>query len=398
MINVSDAQKLILSTIRPNRPIKKSITDIKSLAISQNIFADRDYPPFNRITMDGYGLSASDINEKQINEFNVIGHLQAGQTFDQPIPSGSCIKVMTGAPLPNDIDSVIKVEDSTEHNGKVRFSLTNIKSGLNIAKEGEDCLKDKLVIKENTLCNTAVISLLASTGHHNVKVYPKPTVSIISTGDEIVSPDSIPLSHQIRDSNSYTIRSLLANYDITPQFSGIVKDNKEELTNSIELGLLSDILIISGGVSMGDVDLIPDILSQMKIEKVFHKVKVKPGKPIWFGTNPQGGVVFGLPGNNMSCQVGFKLFIEAYIREYMHLTELKTLYLPIISSRTKKGDREEYFPCRIINKPSSIEVISFKGSGDVLSTLNSDGLAKHPHNINAIKENSIIEFYPWRPL
>ncbi len=409
MISVNEALNLILSNVQNASPITKTILDCQGMALAENIEADRDYPPFNRVTMDGYAVLASDINVKKIHDFRVIDTVFAGTSFSKKIPSGSCVKIMTGAPLPEGVDAVIKVEDCVSENGSVSFNIHEIQSGYNVARKGEDVNDGKLLIPKGQICDPAVIGILATTGNNKVQVYPTPSVSIISTGDEVVPIDQQPLSHQIRDLNSYALQALLWHYQIRPQYIGLVHDKTEVLKKSIAQALEADIVIISGGVSKGDADIVPDILISLGVKEIFHRVKIKPGKPIWFGKNEQGKVVFGLPGNPMSCQVGFKIFIEPYIRRFMGLGELRPLYLPLEKEYKKRGNREEYFSCKLETSkletsleaqalsPSLIPV-DFMGSGDITATLYSDGIARRPDNVAVLEKGAMIKFFPWRAI
>ncbi|MDH4127575.1 MAG: molybdopterin molybdotransferase MoeA [Spirochaetota bacterium] len=395
MLNVCEAQKLILGNVKRSRIESKDILDVLGLVLAEDIAADRDYPPFNRATMDGFALKSNDINIKRIKEFKIIGELFAGGIFNDNIPSGTCVKIMTGASLPSDTDCIIQVENSIINGNSVQFTLDEVRIGLNIAKMGEDTKKNQKLLSEGQVCDPAVISLLATLGCPKVRVYSPPSVAIISTGDELVEINQTPLDHQIRDSNSYTLRAFLQMHKVQVGFHILVRDNKDQLTDAVQKGLKEDILILSGGVSMGDADFVPEILNSTGVKKVFHKVKIKPGKPIWFGVKDRS-VVFGLPGNPMSCEVGYKMFIEPYIRKFMHLSEIKPIDVPISNERKKNGNREEYFPCKYDNNNKILNAIQFNGSGDISATLNSDGLGVHPADENHLESGKIIKYYPWK--
>ncbi len=200
---------------------------------------------------------------------------------------------------------------------------------------------------------------------------------------------------QIRDSNSYTISSILSKYKITPESVKNIPDKEELLTEAIAQGLASDILILSGGVSMGSMDLVPSVLQKLGVELVFHKVQIKPGKPIWFGKRGNT-IVFGMPGNPFSVQTCSRIFLEPYLRECMGQKQIPSLRLQVSGTRNKKGSFTEFFPVRLETKDKTyLSTVSFNGSGDIRAGLFSDGLAVHPSDSEQIREGDWIEFLPW---
>ena len=227
-------------------------------------------------------------------------------------------------------------------------------------------------------------------------VQKPPSVGLISTGDEIVPIHQKPSAVQIRDSNSYAIASFLESYKIPIFYKGLVSDNKEHLKQTIRNSLSNDITIISGGVSAGDADFVPEVLLELGVVKVFHKVQIKPGKPLWFGVYEGNKVVFSLPGNPISVQVAYKIFIEPYLRKCLGLSSLPIFRLPILADRTKKVKFDEYFPCKVVtNDISGLMPIKFNGSGDISGTFNSDGIALQPSEKEILSQNDICEFIFW---
>jgi len=215
--------------------------------------------------------------------------------------------------------------------------------------------------------------------------------------NEIVPVDSSILPHQIRDSNSYALKSFLRQYAINNVSAIHVTDDKNKLQDAIKNLLNTNILIISGGVSKGDADHIPEVLQSLGVKEIFHRVKIKPGAPLWFGVMPGGGVVFGLPGNPVSVQVAFKVFIEPFIRKCFEMETIQPMYLPLFNDKKKKTKLDEYFPCKfsVKNNTTGITSIKMNGSGDIIATLGSDGIALHSENMEEIKENTVLEFYKW---
>jgi len=396
MRSVKEAQQLILSAAKSFGVCNVSINDALGRVLAKDIVADRDYPPFNRSAMDGYAVLSSDFKGQPV-QLTVIEKLFAGQTTSHKVTSGNCIKIMTGAPVPEGADAVVRVEDTVETNGVVTFTITAVKPKQNIALQAEDAKKGELIIAKNTLLDAPAIPVLAVTGRAMVTVHQLPDVAILSTGNEIVPVDSPILSHQIRDSNSYALKSFLKQYAINNVSAIHVADDKNKLQEAIKKLLNKNILIISGGVSKGDADYVPEVLQSLGIKEIFHRVKIKPGAPLWFGAMPGGGVVFGLPGNPVSVQVAFKVFIEPFIRKCFEMDAIQPMYLPLFNGKKKKTKLDEYFPCKFSVKNNSTGITSTKmnGSGDIIATLGSDGIALHPESMDEIEENTLLEFYRW---
>ncbi|GAL82928.1 molybdopterin biosynthesis protein MoeA [Sporocytophaga myxococcoides] len=364
--------------------------------LAEDIYADRDYPPFNRSAMDGYALRFKDIEKNK--EFRLVGEMLAGGLIKSLKEVGSCIKIMTGAPVPEGADLVIRVEDSELKDGMVKFKSLPYRIWQNIAIKGEDAKSGEMVLHQSTIINASTSGLLASLGRNNVRVYSLPKVSIISTGNEIKAVEDSVLPHQIRDSNSYTIASFFQHYNIDIASRKLVSDRREEIKSAIESLKNMDILILSGGVSMGDADFVPEVLTECGVKAVFHKVQIKPGKPLWFGVRDNKTVVFALPGNPVSCQVSFKVFIEPFLRACFGLPPCQTIKLPLTSIRKKKSTFEEYFPCTLglFGSQTGLHQIKNNGSGDFTSITRSSGLAIHPAEVEELKEGDFVEFIPWR--
>ncbi|BDA78671.1 molybdopterin molybdenumtransferase MoeA [Leptospira kobayashii] len=397
MISYSEGLAKILSFSKNHtfESIPLKLSDGRILA--EEIRADRDYPPFNRSAMDGFAISSSEFSENKIYHYN--RELPAGSNF--LLEKGEeAIRIMTGAPVPLGLDVVIKIEDSLlseddRGNKQVSFSLKNVRPWQNIARKGEDLHKGDSILFPGHTLGTSEISILASLGKNLVSVVTLPKIQIISTGNEIVPIDRTPLDWQIRDSNSYTISSILSKYKIVPESVKNIPDEESLLTEAISKGLESDILILSGGVSMGSMDLVPSVLQKLGVELVFHKVGIKPGKPIWFGKRGNT-IVFGMPGNPFSVQICSRIFLEPFLRASMGQKQIPAMRLPILGARNKKGSLTEFFPVRLETKDKTyLSAVSFNGSGDIRAGLSSNGLAVHPADSEQIQDGDWIEFLPW---
>ncbi|EKJ87485.1 molybdopterin molybdotransferase [Leptospira meyeri] len=396
MISYQEALSKILSEtkIYPTEVI--SLEQSFGRVLAEPVTADRDYPPFHRSAMDGFAIFSGDFSPNKVYVYKK--ELPAGSNIQ--LESGDeAIRIMTGAPVPNGFDVVIKIEDCilNESNNKkqVSFSIQEVKPWNNIAKQGEDVKKNQLVLPKGIQIGTSEISLLASLGKEKVPVVQSPKVHIISTGNEVVSIHQTPLPYQIRDSNSFTISSILSKFKISPKLITHVQDIESIMTESIKCGLEGDILILSGGVSMGNMDLVPSILHKLGVELIFHKSAIKPGKPIWFGKR-NGTIVFGMPGNPFSVQTCSRIFLEPYLRQSFGLTIHPVYKLPFSTTKQKKGSLTEFFPVKLETSDKTyLTPVAFNGSGDIRAGISSDGLAIFPNELSQIQKEDTIEFLPW---
>lgn len=397
MQSIENALELILSNKQNFGTETISIHDCLDRVLAEDIYADRDYPPFNRATMDGYAIISQDINIGKNNLLKITDTIHAGEAKQFALESGNCIKIMTGAPVPKRANAVIRIEDTHINGNEIHFNVKQVKENQNIALQGEDAKKGDLLIKKGTKLNPNSISVLAVTGHAKLEVYKLPIIAIVSTGNEIVAVESVIQPHQIRDSNVHTLKNSLLNYCISAIQTALIVDDKIALKNTISELLNTDIIIISGGVSKGDADYVPEILKHLGVIEIFHRVSIKPGNPLWFGKMPNGGVVFGLPGNPISVQVGYKVFIESFIRKCFDMEPIEPIFLPLLGEKSKKSNFTEYFPCKLTheNKKSGLAINKMNTSGDISTTNNSDGIAIHPSEKQTIEKGEFVEFYFW---
>jgi len=398
MLTVKEAQSIINLNAHTFGVEEVDIDHAFNRTLAQHIYADRDYPPFNRSAMDGYAFRSADINDKQINEFEVIENLLAGSMATREIQSGECIRIMTGAPVPATADAVIRMEDTISHADRMIINTGAIEAWHNISMKGEDIKKGEKLVKGYQIINSSILGVLAVTGTYKLKVCKLPSIGIVSTGNEIININTRVKPYQIRDSNSHTLKAFFRHYNIDNIETLLVADEKEKLKNGITKLLNKDILILTGGVSKGDADYVPEVLTSLGVNEVFHHVQIKPGNPLWFGTTNTGTAVFALPGNPFSVQVAFKVFIEPYLRKCFGLEPVPLLYFPLLCPKNKKTKLDEFFPCQLISKDNltGLLPISFNGSGDIAATLDSDGIALHPSGEEAINAQSMLTFLRWK--
>jgi len=395
MIHYQEAQQIILAQAKPFATESIALSNVLGRTLAETIVADRDYPPFNRSTMDGFAFNYADF-EKGIKQYKIIDTIFAGSTTNKVLQQGECFKIMTGAAVPTSANVVIRKEDTSVNDNKVTLHIETCKLFQNIAKQGEDINAATNIITGNTICTPAVISVLAALGKKTVTVKRLPSVSVFTTGNEIVPVETTPIEPiQIRNSNQHLLKSLLQQWQIQPSICKHLQDDKAALTAAFKEALPSDIIIINGGVSAGDADYVPEVLTSLGVQLLFHKIAIRPGKPLWCGKLPNGGLVFALPGNPFSCMVTFQLFIKPYLFACLGLPQQPFLQIPLASSKAKNVSLDEFFPVQLHAEPISLVALSFKTSGDIKATLFADGIALHPASAQALEANSIVHYLPF---
>ncbi len=386
-----EAQEIILREAHSFGKENVSLEDAFGRVLCEGIVADRDYPPFNRAAMDGYALRYEDF-ERGIRSFVVNETIFAGQTASTKLKPGQCYKIMTGASTPVDADLVVRREDTEEGNGEVKILMDTVRPFQNIAKRGED-LKKGAIINDHPLAITpAAVSMLAAIGKHSVTVEKSPRVAIISTGDEVVAIDKAVSEVEIRNSNAWLLRALLAKENIQPFSVVHVPDDQEQIQQAFKNALDADIIISCGGVSAGDADYVPGVVKLLGVQKLFHKLMIRPGKPIWCGRLPGNGMLFALPGNPLSCMVTFTLFVRPFIYACYGLPQPVILPVTLKHERAKKNLLDEFFPVKIIDGSTSVEAVPFSGSGDIRAALFADGIARHPREKAMINAGETVEY------
>ena len=318
-VKVDAALKIILKSIQPLDSEVVKLNSASSRVLAQDIHADSNIPRFDNSAMDGYAVKSEDTvgaSRARPKTLEVIADLKAGYVIKEILKKNQAIRIMTGAPVPKGADSVVMVEDTktnSHQSGKESVEIhKQVKSGENVRTAGEDIKRGKLVFSRGLQLRPAHIGILASLGLTGVKVARKPYVAVLATGDEVVEVGRRLGPGKIRSSNSYTLLNQVSECGGIPKNLGIAGDNLRELKGKIRAGLGCDMLITSGGVSVGDYDLVKDALVQLGTNIHFWKVAMRPGKPLVFGA-VKGIPVFGLPGNPVSSMVSFEVFVRPAI-------------------------------------------------------------------------------------
>lgn len=312
MINPDTALQLVLEHARSSDPVRRSIYEAIGCALAQPIISDRDYPPFNRAMMDGFAVAVSDAGKT----IEVCGEVAAGASTDAEVRPGIAIEIMTGAPCPAGTEAVVPKEDAIRSEHRVTLPTT-IKPGQNIALAGAECPSGTMVLRPGDVITPLALASIVTFGIEHVLVYPKPTLAIITTGDELVEPAVSPGPSQIRNSNAPMLATLAQSMGITPTVVAHARDTVAELLSTLQQANHCDFVVLTGAVSEGRYDSVPDALARFEATPVFHKVTQRPGKPLYFATRGEQ-LIFGLPGNPLSCHLGFHRYVAPAARVFMH--------------------------------------------------------------------------------
>lgn len=380
-IELINANFILLGTERAD------IKECTNRVLRENIISDMEMPPFNKSAMDGYACRREDIG----NELEVIEVIQAGYKPEKSVGKNQCSKIMTGAMLPEGANCVIIVED-VEETAPGRIKYLKHKTADNTCLKGEDVKSGQLLLSAGTRITAKEIASLALCGAVNPLVSRKPLVGIVSTGDEIVEPYVKPGLSQIRNTNSYQLIAQCTEFGVTPKYYGIVPDTNEAIGGIIEKAKNeNDLIMLTGGVSMGDYDLVPSLLKEKGFNILFDKVAIQPGKPTVFGRDGNK-FVFGMPGNPVSSFIIFEFFIKEFLANMMGLKEFKKIIRCELANdfRRKHDARLARIPAKI-NREGKAETIEYHGSAHINSLAFADGVISIPIGVNELKKGTVVD-------
>ena len=395
MVTVSEATSIILSHLFIPRKEKVKIMVSTGRILAESIQADRDLPPFDRVTMDGIALSSDEFRDG-VRTFKVSGVQAAGHGRLRVAEPASCIEVMTGAMMPEGTDTVVRYEDLEINDRNATVKLETLSKGDNVHFRGMDARKNDVLLSPGIKISPAEVVLMASVGRPEVEVYAFPKTAIISTGDELVSIDQIPLAHQIRQSNSHGLQAALYEMSCEANFFRIT-DQKDVLEKSLSTILgHHQLIILSGGVSKGKFDYVPQVLESLGVKKMFHQISQKPGKPFWFGVS-QDQTVFALPGNPVSTYMCFYRYIKPWLMksfgvDYLFPTATLAQDFSFTPALTY------FLQVRIKNengRPMAYPDAG-GGSGDFVNLKDVNGFLELPAEKSDFKKGDVFSFIPFR--
>ncbi|HDP93934.1 MAG TPA: molybdopterin molybdenumtransferase MoeA [Candidatus Aminicenantes bacterium] len=378
MIGLKDALSILdQAELQPDVesvPLSRSYGRI----LAEDLVSAIEMPPFDKAAMDGYAINSRDKSQ----QFRVTGVVAAGDFPERAVGAGEAVRIMTGAPVPKGADQVVVREVSEERGGNVYFSSRN--AARNICRQGEDVKPGDLILARGTRMGPAETAVAAAIGRGRLQVFRIPRVGILVTGSEIVSPGGSLKPGQIFDSNSTSIRTHLRQMGVDAVFARRVEDDPQCIRNALRNALEeSDLVILSGGVSMGDFDYVPDALESLGVRLHFTRVTIKPGKPTVFGSHEKG-FVFGLPGNPVSAFVVFEIMIRPFLYRMMgHVYRPRTVAVPMADTwRRSKVRRTTFLPVRLESGRAVIP--DYHGSAHIFALPGADGLLEIPAGVKQL--------------
>ena len=396
MISVAEAIQIVRQQAGVLRPEHVELQDALGRVLAHDIVADSDLPPFNRAQMDGYAVRAEDTRPAPVR-LRIAGESAAGRGWHEQLEEGHAVRIMTGAPVPNGADSVQQVELTHElKDGTVVELLESVELGKSIVQRGSEIKAGETVLSAGTTINAAMMAVLAAFGYAKVEVFRKPRVGVLATGSELVSVDQKPGQDQIRDSNNYSIGAYAELAGAVVERLPLTGDESSLLQQQIrEAADRCDVIVTSGGVSMGVYDVTKSALKELDAEIFFERVALRPGKPTVFARLPNGTLVFGLPGNPVSVSVTFNLFARAALFAMQGATEPALKHETAALARSVKGttERESYLPAQLTTNDDG-ELIAFPlkwgGSSDFVAFAVATALVIVPANVQLLEAGSLV--------
>ncbi|WP_080240715.1 molybdopterin molybdotransferase MoeA [Spirosoma rigui] len=367
--------------------------------LREPVYADRDFPPFDRVAMDGIGIRFADLTSAT-SSFRITGMQRAGQPQQTLTGSGNCLEVMTGAMLPIGADTVIRYEDITVADGLARITIDDIQPGQHIHHRATDRRAGDELLPVGTRLGPGELAVAASVGQTQLTVTALPRVALISTGDELVDVGETPLPHQIRRSNTYMLRAALMTLGIEATLHHIIDDEAILAERLSALLADNDVLILSGGVSAGKADFVPEVLAGLGVQKQFHKVEQRPGKPLWFGTRPNK-TVFALPGNPVSTVLCAHRYVLPYLRSSLGLAPVPPTYAQLAEPLTFRPAITYFLPVRLSSASDGrmlAHPLPGSGSADFANLLDTSGFMELPADQSDFKAGDAFPVWLSRTL
>jgi molybdopterin molybdotransferase len=408
MLTVPEALALVMEHARPKRPERVPLGDALGLVLAEDITSDIDSPPFDKSMVDGYAVVAADVAHGAAR-LAILEEVTAGKVPTWPLARGQATRIMTGVPIPEGCDAVVMIERTrlidagVENRGSsatVEISDARVAPGQNILRQGTAMRRGEVVLRAGAVIRPAEVGLLSEVGRVAVDAIRRPTVAVLPTGNEVVPADSFPKPGQIRNTNGPLLLAAVRRAGGVPIDQGVGRDDLGELRRLVAAGLEADVLVLSGGVSAGVLDLVPRALAEEGVEQVFHKVQFKPGKPLWFGVRKLDGgekLVFGLPGNPVSSYVCFEMFVRPAMGRLAGREDagLKAARAALASEFRHRGDRPTYHPARLncVEDRLVVEPLPWQGSADLRGLAGANALVHFPAGERHYQPGEILEAF-----
>ena len=396
MISVAEAIQIVRQRTPALVAERVELTQVLGRVLAEDVVADTDLPPFDRSQMDGYAVRAEDAKNAPVR-LRIVGESAAGRGWHQQLEEGQAVRIMTGAPVPLGADCVQQVELTHElRDGTIVELLESVEAGRSVVKRGAEIRAGEVVLRAGTTINAAMMAVLAAFGYADVQVYRKPRVAVLATGTELVPVNQKPGQDQIRDSNNYSISAYAELAGAVVERLPLTGDETSLLQAQIAgAAKRCDLIVTSGGVSMGVYDKTKAALKELEAELFFERVALRPGKPTVFARLPNGTLVFGLPGNPVSVAVTFNLFARTALLAMQGATEPALKPETAALARSVKGtnERESYLPAQLTTNDDA-ELIAFPlkwgGSSDFVAFALTTALVIVPANVKSIEAGSLV--------
>ena len=440
MLTVDEAIAAIVQSVGPLPAMNVDLADALGLVLAEDIVSDADSPPFDKSLMDGYAVRSADAVSGAT--LRVVEEVTAGRVAEREVGPGEATRIMTGARIPAGADAVIPVEQTglEAATGYVRIATARLEAGANLLRQGASLRRGEQVMAAGRRLRAQELGALAELGRHRIAVRPRPRVGVLATGDELVPVSATPGPGQIRNSNETMLVAQLRQAGAEPVALGIARDDRGDLRAKIAAGLECDMLLLSGGVSEGKLDLVPSELEAAGVRPIFHKIRLKPGKPLWFGVlagrsstpsadgvelrptgagagaggagaglsvsggrsgTPSYGLVtpvFGLPGNPVSSMVGFELFARTALRRLTgdEPAAPQSLQARLAQEHLARGDRPTYHPASLVSEGGTwmVRPVAWQGSADLRATVDANALALFPPGDRLWPEGAVVDVLP----
>ena len=399
MTEVADAERLILEHMTSFGSQTLPLADAVNAVLDETICAERDQPPFDRVTMDGIAIAYRDW-QAGTRTFEIIGTQGAGAPALSLANAGQCVEIMTGAVLPGNADSIIPVERITRTQDEAQVDdSAEVSLGQFVHRRGSDSNAGSPLLHPGTRLGPPEIAVLASAGYAEVRVAALPLVAVISTGDELVDLEEPIAAYQIRSSNDRAIEASLTRHSVARVTRSRLRDKRDKMLEAIrELHDRSDVLILSGGVSMGRYDFVPSVLEELSVKLVFHRIQQRPGRPMWFGLSLDAKPVFALPGNPVSTMVCLRRYVLPALQQALGLRPARAERVTLAADVEFSADLTYFLPVVVTWTDAGIgmaEPQPTNTSGDIITLTGTDGFVELPRGQDVYSQGTTVRLFRW---
>jgi len=400
LITPKEALRIVLECVRPLKTTRRPLEEALGYCLAENVLADRDMPPARRSTMDGYAVRSSDLAKCPCT-LRLVGEVAAGSASRPRVRPGTCVRVLTGANIPPGADAVVMVEQTEATDDLVTFQK-KVPAGSNIRIRGEEAKRGAVLLSKGTVLGPVQIGLCAAVGKAELKVCARPNVAVLCTGEELRAVSAPVRAHELRNSNGPALLAALRNCGYTNSTLGVVPDDVGALTPKVKQATAKHhVLVLTGGVSVGKYDFVPEAVAQIGATVRFHGVAMKPGKPLLYATLSGNRHIFGLPGNPLSAMTGFYEFVLPALCRMSGLPKKEcrpSMHLPLSRALRSTRGRVECVLAQLLwrKKGPLVRPLKSHGSADLVAGAQADGVVVVPVGVQDLPAGSLVEFRPWR--